>query len=219
MKKKSRGSALLFVVIIFAVLFTVTTGLLAVSVTSLDMSKGYYNKNNAFYKGESAADTILYYVDAALDDARVRANDYCFLKGGGLNLNSPDIKKIYEEMINDETLLNEKTISDKEYETRKKDYENEVKNVFISKYKNYASNFFTGDGELKINGEEYNWNGLNEKKSLKERIYNELNENKEEVIFERYGEVNDEDPFAKFKNDAADPLEFENFALDRKSVV
>lgn len=219
MKEKSRGSALLFVVIIFAVLFTVTTGLLAVSVTSLDMSRGYYNKNNTFYKGESAVETILYYVDAALDDARGEANDYCFLKGGGLNLNSPEIKAIYEEMVNEEALLNDQlsdeTISNEEkerlkaeYENRKKEYENKVKNVFILKYKNYASDFFMGDGELKINGEEYKWNGL------KECIYKELNKNGEEIIFERYGEVNDESPFAKFKNNAGDPLEFENFALD-----
>lgn len=96
---EKRGSAMLFVVLIIAVLFTLSLGVIQITLASLRHSSSYYSKNQAFYYADSSTDKALYYLDMIADKAREYANDYCFTESGALNLSKDDIKVAYDEYL------------------------------------------------------------------------------------------------------------------------
>lgn len=197
--RKKSGSVMLFVVLTFSVVFAIVTGLLAASAAALENSSAFYSKKSAYFGAESALEKILYYFDLAADDARKRANEYCYDKSGGFNIDSPDIKAVYDEMIADE-ILNSETSSEEEKNDRLEIYKSKVKKIFIGKYKKYINDFVSGSNTLYINGKDSQGNTIGDADwpDLKIKLQNDFNSTDFQITFARYGEA-DGTEFNEFK--------------------
>lgn len=202
MKNKKDGSVLIFVIITFGIIFTLMTGAMAAGLSLLSESRSFGKGDLVFYKAESAAESVLYYLDRVLDDARFRANSYCYTEGGGLNLASQEIWEIYEDMLQEEDL---------DDETLKR-YEEKVKAIYLKKYKEYVWGFFERGEPLKIsqsgsNSYNMSWH------EIRDEIIEKLKQEDAEVDIARFGEVDDSSEFhpIKKKVKSGKEKEFEYF--------
>ncbi|WP_143287185.1 pilus assembly PilX N-terminal domain-containing protein [Caloramator quimbayensis] len=94
--KKKKGSAMIFVILIIVVLFTLSAGLMEIALSSLRQSANYKNKNEAFYYTDAATNIIINYMNAVGNAAKNSVNEYCFTPLGEPNLEDERIKAAYE---------------------------------------------------------------------------------------------------------------------------
>lgn len=95
--KKKKGSAMIFVILIIVVLFTLSAGLMEITISSLRQSANYKNKNEAFYYTDAATNIIINYMNAVGNAAKNAVNEYCFTPTGEPNLEDERIKAAYEK--------------------------------------------------------------------------------------------------------------------------
>lgn len=95
--KKEKGSAMIFVILIIVVLFTLSVGLMEITLSSLRQSASYKNKNEAFYYADAATNIIINYMNAVGNAAKNEVNEYCFTPSGEPNLEDERIKAAYEK--------------------------------------------------------------------------------------------------------------------------
>ncbi|AZT90853.1 hypothetical protein ELD05_09495 [Caldicellulosiruptor changbaiensis] len=153
-KKDFKGSTLILTIIFIAVMFIMSIGLMELAMSSLKVSKGYYAKNRAYYDAESAFERVVYYLDMVADKARQMANDYVFLDSGVLNTQHPDVADILKDYQERESQFYvdymNGSITKAQYDAAmnslRQDYEQKVKEKFLSKFKEYMANFFTNSG-------------------------------------------------------------------------
>lgn len=93
--KKKKGSAMIFVILIIVVLFTLSVGLMEITLSSLRQSANYKNKNEAFYYTDAATNIIINYINAVGNAAKSAVNEYCFTPSGEPNLDDERIKAAY----------------------------------------------------------------------------------------------------------------------------
>ncbi|WDC83231.1 pilus assembly PilX N-terminal domain-containing protein [Caloramator sp. mosi_1] len=123
--KKKKGSALIFVILIIAVLFTLSIGVMQITLASLRQSTSYYGKNEAFYIADSSMEKILFYLDKVADEARYEANAYCFDASGAVNMQN--FEEEYKKLLDGQLT--------------KEEYEKIIKDEFIRIYKEYIIDF------------------------------------------------------------------------------
>ncbi|MBZ4664303.1 MAG: hypothetical protein JG776_2021 [Caloramator sp.] len=136
MVKRKNGSALIYVILMLAILFTVSIAAMQMTLASLKQSSSFYQKNQAYYYADSGTDKILYFLDIIADEARNYANSYCYTSSGSPNLRNPEIKTIYENYLNNKS---------------KETYENEMRKIFTEKYVEYIDEFFKNNSDYAIN--------------------------------------------------------------------
>ncbi|MCX7884426.1 MAG: pilus assembly PilX N-terminal domain-containing protein [Caloramator sp.] len=95
--KKKKGSAMIFVILIIVVLFTLSLGLMEITLSSLRQSASYKNKNEAFYYADAATNIIINYMNSLGNAAKNAVNEYCFTPSGEPNLEDERIKEAYEK--------------------------------------------------------------------------------------------------------------------------
>ncbi|CDF57620.1 pilus assembly PilX N-terminal domain-containing protein [Thermobrachium celere] len=134
--KIKKGSAMIYVILMLAVLFTTSVIAMQITLASLKQSSSFYQKNQAYYYADSSTEKILYFLDAIADEARGYANSYCYTPSGAPNLDNPEIKTIYENFLNDKN---------------KENYETEIRNIFREKYVEYLDEFFNNNSSYSIN--------------------------------------------------------------------
>ncbi|MCX7695236.1 MAG: pilus assembly PilX N-terminal domain-containing protein [Caloramator sp.] len=134
--KSKKGSAMIYVILMLAVLFTISIAAMQMTLASLKQSSSFYQKNQAYYYADSSTEKILYFLDAVADEARGYANSYCYTPSGAPNLDNPEIKTIYENFLNDKN---------------KDNYETEIRNIFREKYVEYLDEFFNNNSSYSIN--------------------------------------------------------------------
>jgi len=83
-KTKVKGSALIVVIIIIAVLSIVLLGTISSVLASLNQSTAIYQKSTTGYAAESGAEEFLYYFNLLLEDAKDIAYDYYYDENGNL---------------------------------------------------------------------------------------------------------------------------------------
>ncbi|WDU83877.1 hypothetical protein [Caloramator sp. Dgby_cultured_2] len=126
-----KGSALIFVILIFSILLTLSVGLLQFSVASYKQSNNFVSKNENFYNADSAIDLALFILDAFSEKAREKAYVYCF-KDGNVNTESPEVKIIYDQymaQINDNNPNNDDAAYNAYKENLSKIYIKNIKNI------------------------------------------------------------------------------------------
>ncbi|KRQ88086.1 hypothetical protein ABG79_00253 [Caloramator mitchellensis] len=131
---KRKGSAIIFVVLILSVLFTLSVGIMEISLASLRQSSNYYSRNLAFYYSDVGMEKVLFYIDKIADEARKQANDVCFDSSGGPNLNDIEINSKYTSYMKGEL--------------SKEDYEAYMRERFIKEFNTRIVDFF--DNRLEI---------------------------------------------------------------------
>lgn len=136
MVKRKKGSALIYVILMLAILFTVSIAAMQMTLASLKQSSSFHQKNQAYYYADSSTDKILYFLDIIADEARNYANSYCYTPSGSPNLSNPEIKTIYENYLNDKN---------------KENYETQIRNIFTEKYVEYIDEFFKNNSDYAIN--------------------------------------------------------------------
>lgn len=178
---KGDGSVLIFVIIAFGIIFTLLTGAMATGLSLLSESRSFGKGDVVFYKAESAAESMLYYLDRALDDARSKANSYCYTEGGGLNLASQEIWEIYQDMLEEED-LDDKTL---------KEYEEKIKAIYLKRYKEYVWSFFEKDEPLNISSkvDKMSW------QEIRCEVIGQLERENAEIEISRFGEVDSDSEF------------------------
>ncbi|WPX08012.1 tapirin [Anaerocellum danielii] len=89
LKTDIRGSAIIVVIIIIAILSTVLLGTMSAVLASLNQSTSIYQKSATGYGAESAAEEFLYYFNQLLEAAKDIAYDYYYKADGTLKNTSP----------------------------------------------------------------------------------------------------------------------------------
>lgn len=175
---KKKGSAMIYVILMLAVLFTVSIGVMQITLASLKQSSSFYQKNQAYYYADSSTDKILYFLDIIADEARNKANQYCYTPSGSPNLDTPEIKNIYENYLSNND---------------KSQYEENIRAVFKEKYTEYLDKFFNGeidinkevnvgDNTITISGKWINW---------KNQIKNQISNSVSDVDFNLFREMDE----------------------------
>ncbi|GFR36636.1 polymer-forming cytoskeletal protein [Thermobrachium celere] len=178
MIKRKNGSAMIYVILMLAVLFIVSVGVMQITLASLKQSNNFYQKNQAYYYVDSSTDKILYFIDIIGDEARNYANNYCYTPSGAPNLDNEEVKNVYENYLSNKD---------------RTQYENAIRNIFKREYSKYIDEFFKGQKELSreikvgdnvvnISGYWTNW---------KNEIIRQINNNKAEVNFSLFRELNE----------------------------
>lgn len=83
-KNNNKGSALIVVLIFFTVIFVIISGVIELTISSLNQSQASVKKNEISYSGESALEVFLFYLNIAADDANTKAFNYYFTSDGKL---------------------------------------------------------------------------------------------------------------------------------------
>lgn len=169
-----KGSALIFVILIFSILLTLSVGLLQFSVASYKQSNNFVSKNENFYNADSAIDLALFILDAFSEKAREKAYVYCF-KDGNVNTESPEVKIIYDQymaQINDNNPNND----DAAYNA----YKENLSKIYIKKYKEYLKTYLIDKADDQLLNLNLQVEMLNEKieidywRQAVEYIYNKI---------------------------------------------
>jgi|GEM_PF-4374015 len=169
-----KGSALIFVILIFSILLTLSVGLLQFSVASYKQSDSFVSKNENFYNGDSAIELTLFILEAFSEKARREAYEYCF-KDGNVNTESPEVKIIYDQymaQINDNNPNND----DAAYNAFKEN----LSKIYIKKYKEYLKTYLVDKADDQLLNLNLQVEMLNEKieidywRQAVEYIYNKI---------------------------------------------
>lgn len=149
LRKSHKGSTLIILIVLIAVLSTVVLGTLAVTASSLNQSRSILFKADTSYIADSVIEDLLYYINLMVEDAKRRAIEYYFDANGNLttnddgsNPNEPeDIKHQLENAINDYT---NGVIDQATFNSRLTTIQDKLKQGFSFRMQYYIRNFFDG---------------------------------------------------------------------------
>ncbi|MEZ0536221.1 hypothetical protein ACAG39_03090 [Caldicellulosiruptoraceae bacterium PP1] len=169
-----KGSSLIIIIIFMAVLFTLSAGIIELTVSSIRQSNSYYSKNKAYYDTESVLERIIFYLDQMAEDARKKTNDYFFTPSGALNTNNGDINDLYTpkgiynyyltQTVAYDSYLHDGIYTQQQYDQALSNiqswYANRIRDAFVKEYKNYIKKFFNNQSDSPVFEVVYNTNNI-----------------------------------------------------------